>query len=223
MSGLLFHTGNGNVGGLWDNLTSLFYPFWLHSRWIYRSYCIGRNESVSRSVMDNWIGPINALFRLAEQRSEAPAERGERPRSLFLLCNENNTANHFHHLPLCHRRWHCRDIGRLSFFLLPCINFFVHPFIETMSTHNLQQSLFTLNFMSMEMWNGRKKMICMWSAPEGKTWQPKLGCSSLILYLRVACSIVQGGWGGWPTGNVKKLQLRNSQKCCLAQLCLAAA
>ena len=32
---------------------------------------------------------------------------------------------------------------------------------------------------------------------------------------------VQGGWGGWPTGNGKKLS--NSQACCLAQLCLAAA
>ena len=32
---------------------------------------------------------------------------------------------------------------------------------------------------------------------------------------------VQGGWGGWPTGNGKKVS--NSQACCLAQLCLAAA
>ena len=32
---------------------------------------------------------------------------------------------------------------------------------------------------------------------------------------------VQGGWGGWPTGNGNKLS--NSQACCLAQLCLAAA
>ena len=32
---------------------------------------------------------------------------------------------------------------------------------------------------------------------------------------------VQGGWGGWPTGNGKKVS--NSQVCCLAQLCLAAA
>ena len=32
---------------------------------------------------------------------------------------------------------------------------------------------------------------------------------------------VQGGWGGWPTGNGKKLS--NSQACCLAQLCLVAA
>ena len=38
-------------------------------------------------------------------------------------------------------------LSRLSFFLLPCINFFVHPFIETMSTHNLRQSLFTSNLM----------------------------------------------------------------------------
>ena len=32
---------------------------------------------------------------------------------------------------------------------------------------------------------------------------------------------IQGGWGVWPTGNGKKLS--NSQACCLAQLCLAAA
>ena len=32
---------------------------------------------------------------------------------------------------------------------------------------------------------------------------------------------VQGRWGGGPTGNGKKLS--NSQACCLAQLCLAAA
>ena len=32
---------------------------------------------------------------------------------------------------------------------------------------------------------------------------------------------VQGGWGGWPTGNGKKVS--NSQACCLVQLCLAAA
>ena len=32
---------------------------------------------------------------------------------------------------------------------------------------------------------------------------------------------VQGGWGGWPTGNGKKLS--NGQACCLALLCLAAA
>ena len=32
---------------------------------------------------------------------------------------------------------------------------------------------------------------------------------------------VQGGWGGWPTGNGTKVS--NSQACCLAQLCLAAA
>ena len=31
---------------------------------------------------------------------------------------------------------------------------------------------------------------------------------------------IQGGWGGWPTGNGNKLS--NSQACCLAQLCLAA-
>ena len=36
-------------------------------------------------------------------------------------------------------------LARISFFLLPCINFFVHPFIETMSTHNLRQSLFSYN------------------------------------------------------------------------------
>ena len=34
-------------------------------------------------------------------------------------------------------------------------------------------------------------------------------------------NFVQGGWGGWPTGNGNKLS--NSQACCLAQLCLAAA
>ena len=33
-------------------------------------------------------------------------------------------------------------LARILAFLLPCINFFVHPFIETMSTHNLRQSLF---------------------------------------------------------------------------------
>ena len=32
---------------------------------------------------------------------------------------------------------------------------------------------------------------------------------------------LQGGWDGWPTGNGKKVS--NSQACCLAQLCLAAA
>ena len=32
---------------------------------------------------------------------------------------------------------------------------------------------------------------------------------------------VQGGWGGCRTGNGKKLS--NSQACCLAQMCLAAA
>ena len=32
---------------------------------------------------------------------------------------------------------------------------------------------------------------------------------------------VQGGWGGWPTGNGKKRS--SSQACCLAQLCLAVA
>ena len=31
---------------------------------------------------------------------------------------------------------------------------------------------------------------------------------------------VQGGWGGWPTGNGNKLS--NSPACCLTQLCLAA-
>ena len=34
-------------------------------------------------------------------------------------------------------------------------------------------------------------------------------------------SKLQGGWGGWPTGNGKKLS--NSQACCLSQQCLAAA
>ena len=43
-----------------------------------------------------------------------------------------------------------------------------------------------------------------------------------IIALVVFChSILQGGWGGWPTGNGKKVS--NSQACCLAQLCLAAA
>ena len=32
---------------------------------------------------------------------------------------------------------------------------------------------------------------------------------------------VQGGWGGWPTGNGKKVS--NGQACCPAQLCPAAA
>ena len=32
---------------------------------------------------------------------------------------------------------------------------------------------------------------------------------------------VQGGWGGWPTGNGNKVS--NSQACCLAQMCLASA
>ena len=36
-------------------------------------------------------------------------------------------------------------LARLLMFLLPCINFFVHPFIETLSTHNLRQSMFAMN------------------------------------------------------------------------------
>ena len=36
---------------------------------------------------------------------------------------------------------------RLLIFLLPCINFFVHPLIETLSSHNLRESMFTLNNM----------------------------------------------------------------------------
>ena len=39
-------------------------------------------------------------------------------------------------------------LARLLMFLLPCINFFVHPFIETMSTYNLHHSLFTSHLMS---------------------------------------------------------------------------
>ena len=38
---------------------------------------------------------------------------------------------------------------------------------------------------------------------------------------RNSLSQIQGGRGGWPTGNGKKLS--NSQACCLAQLCLAGA
>ena len=34
-------------------------------------------------------------------------------------------------------------LARMLMFLLPCINFFVHPLVETLSTHNLRQSLFT--------------------------------------------------------------------------------
>ena len=37
------------------------------------------------------------------------------------------------------------SMSRLLMFLLPCINFFVHPFIETLSTHNLRQSMFAMN------------------------------------------------------------------------------
>ena len=46
----------------------------------------------------------------------------------------------------------------------------------------------------------------------------------VILPLRPLLRILlrlQSGWGGWPTGNIEKLS--NSQVCCLAQLCLAAA
>ena len=42
----------------------------------------------------------------------------------------------------------------------------------------------------------------------------------LDLKKKILCHVcLQGGWGGWPTGNGKKLS--NSQACCLAQLCLA--
>ena len=33
------------------------------------------------------------------------------------------------------------SLARLLMFLLPCINFFLHPFIETLSTHNLRQTM----------------------------------------------------------------------------------
>ena len=36
---------------------------------------------------------------------------------------------------------------QILMFLLPSINFFVHPLIETLSTHNLRKSMFTLNYM----------------------------------------------------------------------------
>ena len=36
-------------------------------------------------------------------------------------------------------------LARLTHYMLPCINFFVHPLIETMSSHHLRGSLFTLN------------------------------------------------------------------------------
>ena len=38
-------------------------------------------------------------------------------------------------------------LARLSIFLLPCINFFVHPLIETISSHTLRGSIFTMNYM----------------------------------------------------------------------------
>ena len=37
-------------------------------------------------------------------------------------------------------------LARLSFFLLPCINFCVHPLIETISSHDLRGSIFTCLF-----------------------------------------------------------------------------
>ena len=60
--------------------------------------------------------------------------------------------------------------------------------------------------------------------PDGPDWLPLLlagpdGKSRDCLWM--VFNPVQGGWGGWPTGNGKKLS--NSQACCLAQLCLAAA
>ena len=44
-------------------------------------------------------------------------------------------------------------------------------------------------------------------------WQGCVFFGTKLLY--------QGGWGGWPTGNGKKVS--KSQACGLAQLCLAAA
>ena len=38
-------------------------------------------------------------------------------------------------------------VSRISFFLLPCINFCVHPLIETISSHNLRGSIFAMNYM----------------------------------------------------------------------------
>ena len=37
------------------------------------------------------------------------------------------------------------NLARLLMFLLPCINFFLHPLIETLSTHNLRRSLCSWN------------------------------------------------------------------------------
>ena len=53
--------------------------------------------------------------------------------------------------------------------------------------------------------------------PESRERQRTFTMCDLILGVR----LVQGGLGGWPTGNGNKLS--NSQACCLAQLCLAAA
>ena len=51
----------------------------------------------------------------------------------------------------------------------------------------------------------------------------KLQSTVIHLLIRISILLVklQGGWSGWPTGNGKKVS--NSQACCLAQLCLAAA
>ena len=38
-------------------------------------------------------------------------------------------------------------LSRISFFLLPCINFCVHPLIETISSHNLRGSIFAMKCM----------------------------------------------------------------------------
>ena len=38
-------------------------------------------------------------------------------------------------------------LARLLIFLQPCINFCIHPLIETMSSHNLRGSIFTMNYL----------------------------------------------------------------------------
>ena len=43
----------------------------------------------------------------------------------------------------------------------------------------------------------------------------------LVTARKFVRQIVQSGWSGCHTGNIEKLS--NSQVCCLAQLCLAAA
>ena len=52
----------------------------------------------------------------------------------------------------------------------------------------------------------------------------EIACHAMSMCCMHFCQVVKvvhGGWGGWPTGNGKKLS--KSQACCLAQLCLAAA